>query len=198
MKSYLSINVLILFLPIVMGCISNPDTAVQNSSRVETKLDSIFTVNEIDKSGRFKIMFVGDNTDYNKANYPLKYFGTKPEPDTLSMIRNLLEFEGDQRLCYVPLKNFNLLSSTAISGNYTIEVEALFLVNQLYFGEDFKNYSPYARLRSEPDCNLGSEEIVKHAYDAYRKWFKAVEKMGLAEARSAGIKPLKETCIGWM
>ena len=120
---------------------------------------------------------------------------TKSKIDTVEIVHELLSLRGDKRTCYLPLKNYNKLSSQIIAGNYTIEIEALFLINQFYLGKDFINYSPIAKIDSK--CDLDNSVKVELAFKNYNEWFNIIKKYGINYAKRKGIMPLKDDCIYW-
>jgi hypothetical protein len=123
------------------------------------------------------------------------------DKDTLAMIGELLKFEGDKRVCYLRISNYNLLSSQLYMGGltkYSLQVEALFLINQLYFEKPF-NYSPYPLLFDKIHNTYASinEVSVYSAYKAYKIWYEKIKKLGLKRAKKENIDPLKDTWIRW-
>lgn len=175
-----------------IGCTQDNPKDQANQSNQSSQRD-IFEVQKV-VSGKFKINFIDDSSDYNLASYPLMNFGK--EIDTLEVISELLSFRGDSRLCAIPRMSYSSLSSNIESGSYSIDLEALFLINQFFLGENYYSFSPCPRLK----CSLTSmsdKEIIETAYDLYRNWFEEVKTIGLEKARSRQIYPLKNSEIFW-
>jgi len=132
---------------------------------------------------------------YINMHYPLVVdSGQLTERDTIAMIGELLRFKGDSRVCVFPVMCYEPSWSQIFMGEtkqYSLQVEALFIINQLYFKHPFK-YSPFPAL-----VNAGNETVstikgkdFKEAYRQYTTWFKQIEKIGLAKAREQDLVPL--------
>lgn len=148
----------------------------------------------------YKIKFSNDKSELGNIVYPI-VIKAEEFIDTINLIKDLLSFEGDTCICVIPIKNYNTESSQVYMGelkDYSIQVEALFIINQLYFKQPFY-YSPYPLLRSIESNKEESidGEIIKMAYVAYKQWFKKVEEVGISEARNQNITPLDGYPIKW-
>jgi hypothetical protein len=126
----------------------------------------------------------------------------------IKMIKELLSFDHDYDKCArkveAAVHNINPLSSTIPITPafkpliYPIRVEALSIINKLYFEEQFE-YSDIPALINKKN---GSESLVNDvatvdmAYDMYKSWFKKVELLGISNARKFGLKPLNGD-ISW-
>lgn len=159
-------------------------------------------VNTIDAGVRnaYKIKELGDSSDLGNS-YPIFLRKHYSIADTLSMIEELLKFEGDARHCVVPIRCYNPAISqlyTRKEEHYSLQLEALFMINQLYFKEPFK-FSPFPVLidQNTREYSTVSGHILKLAYNSYRVWFKKVRKEGLDRARNENLEPLTETSIAW-
>jgi hypothetical protein len=82
--------------------------------------------------------------------------------------------------------------------DYSIQLEALFLINQFYFDKPFY-YSPYPLLKSTKSNKEESidGEIIEMAYVAYKQWFEKVKEIGFKEAKRQNIEPLEGYPIKW-
>jgi len=76
----------------------------------------------------------------------------------------------------------------------TVEICALYYISYLYSG-DWKHASGVALVGS--DGKLNSPSTIRVAFAEYRKWFRKVKSMGLAEARTAKVEPLGGSRIRW-
>ena len=144
----------------------------------------------------FKIMEVGDSTGLGSCTYPIllthKHY---TEQDTILMIEELLKYKGDTRLCVLPIMCYNPLVSQIYMGKqsrYSIQLEALFTINQLYFEKPFM-YSAFPVLydRAEGKYIIVDEKQFSSVYDAYVQWFNKVKAAGIKKARAEGLQPLR-------
>lgn len=149
----------------------------------------------------YKITMLGhDNINHDYKEQP-KIFSSI---DTIKAIEELLAFQGDNRICVNSVTNYNLKARDAIravsvdSTNYTLQLEALFLINQLVFEHPF-HYSAtpvlkyaFNRYKSSMDENL-----LALAYEGYRRWFKRVQIEGLRAVLKRGYRPLDDTNVRW-
>lgn len=147
----------------------------------------------IDFKGKYTIGFKKDITG---EYLPIEYFDTNDfsEKKKIKLIEELLFFEGDERLCGRKIKCYNLAAvelDTGYDEYYSIQVQALFFINQFFFEAPF-NYSPYPVLKNK---NWGKSSIkgttIDLAFKQYRKWFKKIKKKGIAKAKKRDLTPLK-------
>lgn len=84
------------------------------------------------------------------------------------------------------------------SMDYSIQLEALFLINQLVFEHPF-NYSATPVLKYTFNRYVSSldEHLLALAYEGYRRWFKAVQIEGLQAVLTRGYRPLDGTTVEW-
>ncbi|SEO38071.1 hypothetical protein SAMN05428947_102166 [Mucilaginibacter sp. OK283] len=136
-----------------------------------------------------------------EMSYPIKMgIDIYSEKDTIAMISELLKIEGDKRPCILPVICYNSLRSEIFMGEtkqYSLQVEALFIINQLYFSHPF-NYSPFPALFDERDESIltMNEKGIAKAYAQYRQWFAEIKTVGLSVARERKIYPLNGS-IRW-
>ncbi len=133
--------------------------------------------------------------------YPLSTLDYNEE-EKLKMIKELLKFEGDNRKCNIPVSNYNSkLSQIHMGSNkdYSVQLEALFLINQIFFDEPFV-YSPIPILINNKTNKeqVIEGEIIEKAYKEYEKWLYKVEGIGFESAFKKEIYPLKGSDISWM
>ena len=151
---------------------------------------------------RFKINFIGAKERGNETSYPLippanmKY-------DSLELISELLTFQGDTRTCGLGITKYNLKLSYDIDYSkykyYSIQLDALLLINQIIYKEDWIWYSPFPMLKNVATGEMEAVdgEVIDKAYKYYNAWFKRAERIGLEEARKPENHPLKESGIEW-
>ena len=116
------------------------------------------------------------------------------------MISELLRYRGDKRKSDFIVNHNRNLSKFYLGyrKRTTIEIQALFLINQIYFDNPFY-YSPYEMLVDKDKREiLGDQNALSSVYSYYSKWYKKVKKLGLNEAKKQNIKPLDESPYQWM
>jgi hypothetical protein len=148
----------------------------------------------------FKIKFTNDSSDFGSRHYPISY-KVHTKLDTLSLIKELLLFEGDTDLCVLPIKCYNPSTSQVYFGkenNYSIQVEALFIINQFYFKKPFF-YSPFPIIMSTTTNSLESIKgaSIELAYMAYKKWFEKIKAIGINNARRQCLTPFDGFNLEW-
>jgi hypothetical protein len=167
--------------------------------KVENSLITKIFPNSVDKhTDYFRIKLISDKTDLGSLSYPLVL---NAKVDTIALIEELLKFKSDSRVCALPLMYHNSLSSQIYNGkckSYSIQVEALFIIDQLFFEKPFE-YSSIPILVDRKNNDEESIEgiIVIKAFDCYEKWFARVKKVGMMAARKSGDVPLKDCQIYW-
>jgi hypothetical protein len=110
----------------------------------------------------------------------------------IAMIEELLRYEGDIRLClfqaknaqiedvYLPLEeDFHRVDS--MYSRYSIQVQALYLISQIYYENVFKHmmYPILCDYTSDSNClkcNSIDGDLVRQAYRSVRKWLIEVKK----------------------
>lgn len=154
------------------------------------------TVNESEQKKYYRIKFVNDTSS---ISYPINILNG--EFDTLKAIKELLLLEGDVRLCSLPITNYNPLRSQIYLGackDYSIQVEALFIINQLILRKPF-NYSSYPilvdKITKKESSISGS--IIKRAFQAYKGWYRRIKKNGIDRIESEEMMPLYGSQIKW-
>jgi hypothetical protein len=131
--------------------------------------------------------------------YPISFPNGKF--DTLQAIEQLLLLEGDERLCSLPIQSYNPLRSQIYLGackDYSIQVEALFIINQLVLKKPF-NYSSYPILvdkTSKEEASVGGS-VVRKAFIAYKDWYYKIHKLGIGKIEENEIMPLDDSSIKW-
>lgn len=146
----------------------------------------------------YRIILPGDSL-YKIRAYPLPF--TDTSIDTIEAIGELLKMRGDTRICALPIMCYNPLVSQLYMGtteNYSIQVEALFIVNQLAFEKAFF-YSPYPVLVDKINRSQASisGKVIDDAYEAYYRWYKKLKKIGMRGIRSGNIMPLDDAKVRW-
>jgi len=146
----------------------------------------------------YKINF---ESNTNSLFYPLNV-SSYNKKEKLKMIKELLAFKNDKRVCAYPVANYNPLLSTVYSGGntkYSIQLEALFLINQIILIKPF-NYSPMPVLIDNKTKKEGAikGEIIDEAYKGYEKWLKEVEVKGLGYLLENRIYPLNDSEVSWI
>lgn len=134
----------------------------------------------------------------------LIYFSTLQEKfteqESVAIIKALLKLEGDSRICAYPVHNWNnhLFSLPKVKNEYySIQLEALFLINQFSFDYP-QGYSPMPVLQDivTKEQETISGELIDQAFEKYKVWFEQVKKEGLEKVKN--IDPLAGSNIQWM
>jgi hypothetical protein len=82
--------------------------------------------------------------------------------------------------------------------NYSIQVEALFMINWLYFQLPcVQSEFPVLTHIETGKAETIDGEIIKMAYQAYKQWFEKVKEIGIKEAKKQRMHPLAGTPIRW-
>lgn len=177
-------------------------TYVMNAQKifkvVEINRTELFTEKGKADTGMFFRIICEDGKETTSISYPFIF----PQAiDTLKAVCDLLNFEGDKRICVFPINNYNPARSQIYMGksrNYSIQVEALFMINQLIYDKPFI-YSSYPLLvdkRSKKTYSIDGIGISK-AYQAYRQWYAKMSKLGIKYIKEKNIMPLDNSTIEW-
>lgn len=123
------------------------------------------------------------------------------DEEKLIMIKELIHFERDTSLSKPFISCYNKNLSQLYQGNVkgtTIEIEALFMINQIYFKNPFY-FSPYPIIvdNSGKEVNNSASEM-KNVFQEYKSWLNKVEKMGIVEAQKKNIVPLSNGNYKWI
>lgn len=127
--------------------------------------------------------------------------------ERLLLIKELLKYEKDTTTSVMYIVGYN---PEYLRLKYSIQVEALFIINQIYC-DSFYNYSPYPILKSIKYDSLYNSynaksyqelesidgEIVKEAYSCYKEWFNKIQIMGVDTACKKKIFPLDNCSVKW-
>ncbi len=191
---------LLLFLTIFASCaVSQNYFYVDKMERFHVQDTS--KLSSIDSSKYYKIIMIGKPKGVCRSyDMPLR-MNYYQNIDTMKAIENLLSFEGDTRLCVLEIAKYNPRTSyywAKKDKNYSVQVEALFMINQLCLPEPF-SYSPIPALVDEKNKSTGTidEEIIKKAFQSYRNWLKLVKETSLSKVLSQNIMPLDNSGVKW-
>ncbi len=155
----------------------------------------------------FKIELVAKEVAKDTMDYPT--FWNKsvhyPNIDTFELIKELLLYEGDERLCLIPITNYSMEGCNpnyywGVENNYSLQVEALFIMNQIIFKEPCRFFymsSPILKDNETGEIASVKGDIIKRAYASYRKWFEKVKLEGLSKVIENRIYPLDDSGIRW-
>ena len=147
----------------------------------------------------YKISFNEKGNKFNHS-YPVD-IQAKSLDDTISAIKKLLEFEGDARVTDIPVMNWNLESSNLYTEDeklYSIQVEALFIINQLYYKAPFLR-SPLPVLENKiGETATIKGDIINKAYKSYKIWFKSLKKEDFRKSDFKKPNPLMYTDVKWL
>ncbi len=143
----------------------------------------------------YRIFLRGQKIDFS---YPFQ-FGSNI--DTVAAIGELLEFEGDERICALPIRNYNPRLSTMYVGEekkYSIQLEALFLINQLIMDDPF-SYSPFPILINTVtgEVQTRSGKTIATAFHEYKKWYEIILKNSSQLKGKVAKLPLTDSNVRW-
>ncbi|MBD8388706.1 hypothetical protein [Dysgonomonas sp. BGC7] len=123
-----------------------------------------------------------------------KYYIHLPQifKDTIQIISELLELEGDDRLLCIPITCNSDISSTFFTGKneLSVQVYALYLIWGIYF--DYRTTAAWPVLTKDGYKATINGEIVKEAFESYRIWFRE-NKSNLNKR-----KPLDYCNVQWL
>lgn len=145
----------------------------------------------------FRIVLNDDSQGIDPV-YPLRF---PRQFDTLRAIKELLRYKGDKRICAFFITCYNPARSQIYMGankNYSLQVEALFIINQLVLSKPF-NYAAYPILvdkKSNATYSIGGIPI-SNAYSAYERWYRLLIEKGISQVRDKSIMPLKGSSVWW-
>lgn len=157
----------------------------------------------------YKISLIKKSKEkYLGINYPMDWSNSIHSPliDTMKMIQELLLFEGDERLCSIPITTYSVdgkCSPNLYAGKekrYSLQVEALFIINQIIFKEPcIWGYMSNPVLQDSQTEKKESikGDIVNQAYQSYKKWFEVVKTDGLSKTLRKNIFPLTNSTVHW-
>ncbi|MBC9931327.1 hypothetical protein [Chitinophaga qingshengii] len=167
---------------------------------VETPRDPLFEIcpGKHDNEKYYRIILANDSL-YPVSTYPV--IPSDIKIDTLKAIEELLALKGDKRIYVVPLMCYDPVRSQIYMGeskNYAIQVHALFIINQLIFGNNF-SYASCPVLVSKKDNSEAtiSGEIIEEAFKSYGKWYKRIRKIGLSQVIARKMMPLDSSTVKW-
>ncbi|MEO1655273.1 MAG: hypothetical protein AAFU64_17140, partial [Bacteroidota bacterium] len=145
----------------------------------------------------FTLSKAGDDADIYSFFKLIK--GT-PLIDKEEMISELINYKGDERTSDFII-NYNKNLSQFYMGKRrktTVEIQALFLINQLYFDNPYY-YSPYQILIDQEGNEIfGSREKINEVFNCYANWFSKIKKMGMGKIKALNIRPLDNSPYRWM
>lgn len=162
---------------------------------------------EVNQNTFFKIELIAKNVAADTVDYPI--FWNKsvhyPNIDTIELIKELLLYESDERLCFITITTYSMDGCNpnyywSKENNYSLQVEALFIMNQIIFKEPCRFF--YMSSPVLKDINTGEiasirGEIIKRAYASYKKWFERAKLEGISKLIDNHIYPLDDSGISW-
>ena len=147
--------------------------------------------------------------------------------DTLLLIRELLNFEGDNRISSLHIINYGtgLNSSSFYTGKVnqiSLQVHALYLIRFLVFPKN-SNYSVFPVLQKQnyecsfflkiialmkKECWLNKKSclcesgtsgyLIKKAYKYYKEWYDIANEIGIEQIKRQQIMPFYNSDIRWV
>jgi hypothetical protein len=184
--------ILLILVSALCAC-DNDDVATRDKTVEVVKLDS--TPYSYKIVGTDRTLFP---TDFGYQVHLAKELSSEIK---MFMIEDLLSFGDDERICAIRGMSYNPKYAAgltpATTDRYSIQVEALFIINILFCNEPFE-YSPTPILGGRGDEFSSINGVhVEEAYIQYRKWFELVSEMGYEAAQDAEIMPLDNSSAYW-
>lgn len=136
---------------------------------------------------KLMICFVRDTgiLTSNSYEYWLHEFIDLPDSLKLLIVEKLLDFEGDTTICCLQANGWVFNGLDVARGvpktkQYSIEIDALFMINRLCWPKGIDWYSSYPVLfdtKENQEINFNPERI-KCVFKEYRKWFTICKREG--------------------
>jgi RHS repeat-associated protein len=161
----------------------------------------------VEKDSFFKIELITMKVESDTMDYPT--FWNKsihfPSIDTNKVIEELLLYEGDERLCLIPIRNYSMEGCNpnyywGEENRYSLQIEALFIMNQIIFKEPCRFFymsSPVLKDIKTEEIASVKGDIIKRAYASYKKWFELAKLEGVSKIIERHIYPLDDSDIRW-
>lgn len=154
--------------------------------------------NQSEQNYKYRIVFVNDTTAIYKCSYlGHMYYAGFSEYKKLQMMEELLKYQNDKSLSALPVRCYNPKISKVYSGvikDYSLQVEALFLINQIYFDDPYM-YSPFPLLLNKNANTINEEKTIQTAFKLYKNWYNKIKSIGIAESRKQRIFPLDKNIV---
>ena len=132
----------------------------------------------------------GDSVLTSKRDfYTLKEFTTLPDAVKLMLVEKLLAFKGDTAMVGMPMERYQYegvertCREPAVSKRYTIQLEALYLINKLCYPRASSFNFCYPVLYDAQDNREINDDplALQEAYKAYESWFQQAKEKGVIE-----------------
>lgn len=184
---------------------SMPDSTGSNLSEAHTKgrfikkritcsLDNIYNYG-------YRLLYITDTSRGVQCQYQLDSIRLLSINQKIELIKELLSYQGDTSLCALPVMGYNPNVSTIIDPErprYSIQVEALFWVNQIYYSEQFS----YASIPILVNNQTSQHESIDGpgialAFQEYKNWIQEVKRVGWKKAHKLKLEPLDKR-VKWL
>ena len=142
----------------------------------------------------FRLFFSADTAFAYKCGYYIPEQVKKlSDSAKIKLMEELLRYEGDTSICALPIMCYDMRRSQTCnlpSREYSIQVEALFLINLIYFDEPYF-YSSFPvlvnRKTDQQEAIRGNG--INLAYKLYKEWLEKVKRLGWAKAQETKVYP---------
>ena len=106
-------------------------------------------------------------------------------------------YQGDTSICAINTKGYNISRSQSTPDGcekYSIQVEALFIINRILFDDPYA-YSSFPVLKKNDSSAAESIDgnLIKEAYKSYHDWLEYAKKNGFNNTLKDAIYPLKSS-----
>lgn len=175
-----------------------------------SKAQSYFGVREkkIEQNIYYKLTLIKKDLQEDELAYPIFWVNSIhfPNIDTIKVIEELLSYEGDERLCSVPITCYSEIGRCSPNiywgeeKRYSLQTEALFIINQIIFENpclfNYMSNPVLQDLNSKKFESIKGDILVK-AYQSYKNWLSRAKKEGISNMLRKHIYPLDNSGITW-
>lgn len=163
---------------------------------------------KIEQNIYYKLTLIKKDLQEDELAYPI-FWGNSihfPNIDTIKVIEELLSYEGDERLCSVPIMCYSEINSCnpniywGEEKRFSLQTEALFIINQIIFEKPcLFNYMSNPVLQDLNSKKLESikGDILARAYQSYKMWLSKAKKEGISEMLRKHVYPLDNSGVTW-
>ena len=153
-----------------------PDTLIAKKIRCSCNIDS-YKIKIIEKKAE-----INTSPSYMASeicNYTYMGLYLASEEFKIKLIESLLTYENDSTKVCLDVKNYSSKKiSPVISRKYSVQIDALYHINFICFGDQALTYSPCPVLIdtvTNEEINLNSKKITE-VYRIYKQWFNESKK----------------------
>lgn len=180
-----------------------PFLSCQNSG-VEVSSENVISIKAVlidSTENLYKLVSTTPHSFPTKYGYNRQNVEPLSDKEKLKVIEDLLSFEGDLRICSERSVSYNPKYAAGAypewTNQYSLQMEALFLINILCLKEPFE-YSPTPILFNSSTGEYSSVkgDDIAEAYKRYRVWFEELKEVDLGSISDS--TPLQDSEVRWV